>query len=122
MTTMPFGRHRGEPLDKIPTDYLLWATTIELKSLFLRMCIITELEARGAWSTDDHRQRREHHEPPPPPSTTVVPAEIRPTAEELIAAGLRALTRKHHPDLGGSHDGMVRVNLTAETLRRVVAR
>lgn len=26
--TMPFGQHRGEPLDQLPNDYLLWLSTL----------------------------------------------------------------------------------------------
>jgi curved DNA-binding protein CbpA len=42
-------------------------------------------------------------------------------ALEVINSGLRALTRKHHPDLGGNHEDMVAVNRAVEALRKLVS-
>lgn len=111
---MPFGRHRGQPLDEIDDGYLRWLVTIELRD-WLRAAVEEELEARAGGSS----RRRQRQSPPPP--TATVPVALRSTADELVTAGLRALTRKYHPDVtGGAHDRMVAANLAAEALRRVV--
>ncbi|GEM_PF-4020295 len=38
-------------------------------------------------------------------------------AEEIIKAGYRQLTKKFHPDAGGSHDEMIVLKVTAEHLQ-----
>jgi hypothetical protein len=44
---LPFGRHRGEPLSSVPTDYLAWlARTVPLSS-GLRGAVAAELQRRG---------------------------------------------------------------------------
>jgi len=41
-------------------------------------------------------------------------------AEEIIKAGYRQLTKKFHPDAGGSHDEMIVLKATAEHLAGVL--
>jgi hypothetical protein len=41
-------------------------------------------------------------------------------ALDIINAGYRALSRKHHPDLGGSHEQMVSLNRVCDRLRLIV--
>lgn len=41
-------------------------------------------------------------------------------ALEMINAGYRTLSRKHHPDAGGSHEKMVEVNRALEALRKII--
>jgi len=48
---MPFGRHRGERIADLPTDYLCWLMTAEIRSARLRDAI----EAAHAQGCDrDH--------------------------------------------------------------------
>jgi hypothetical protein len=55
--SLPYGRHKNEPLTKVSTTYLLWAVS-ELKlSVGLSAAIRTELRSRGVTVS----------EPPPPP-------------------------------------------------------
>jgi hypothetical protein len=49
-----------------------------------------------------------------------VQAADKEMAIEIINAGYRALSRKHHPDLGGSHDKMVALNRVCDQLRLIV--
>lgn len=42
---MPFGKHRGAELRDLPSDYLQWLTTIELRP-FLRDAVDDEIERR----------------------------------------------------------------------------
>lgn len=49
-----------------------------------------------------------------------IPAADKAMALDMINAGYRALSRKHHPDAGGSHEKMVEVNRALEALRKVV--
>jgi hypothetical protein len=41
-------------------------------------------------------------------------------ALELVNAGYRLLSRKHHPDLGGSHEQMVAINKVCDVLRNMI--
>ena len=49
-----------------------------------------------------------------------ISAQDKAMALDMINAGYRALSRKHHPDAGGSHEKMVEVNRALEALRKVV--
>jgi hypothetical protein len=95
--TMPFGRHRGRALADLPDGYFAWLRTLDLREP-LRSAVAEEVERRD-------RQR---------PDPRVV--------EDLIAAGQRALARRHHPDAGGSHDAMISVRLAADWLFERAAR
>ena len=43
-----------------------------------------------------------------------------PIAEALITAGYRVLAKTYHPDQGGTHEQMTRLNLVVEHLRETV--
>jgi hypothetical protein len=43
-----------------------------------------------------------------------------PLLAELVRAGFRVLVRKHHPDVGGKHETMPRLNRLMERLRQEV--
>jgi hypothetical protein len=55
--TLPFGRHRGEPLGQVPTSYLCWFLAEANPSTGLRAAVAAELRSRGYPIPD----------PPPPP-------------------------------------------------------
>ena len=100
MSTMPFGKHRGEPLRSLPDDYLQWlARSVELREP-LRSAVYDEIDRRRA-----HQPRRIGTCPHPE------------TALDLVGAGLKRLAHKHHPDIGGSHDTMIQVTAVADWLR-----
>jgi hypothetical protein len=103
MMTMPFGRHKGRPVAKLPSDYLVWLAGREDLRDPLRTAVLGEL-----W-------QRIGIQPPPPPRE--IPPDLAAVAEEIITAGLRALACVHHPDAGGSDETMAAVNLAAEALR-----
>jgi hypothetical protein len=44
----------------------------------------------------------------------------RKVARLLIDAGYRALARRSHPDVGGSHEAMLRLTVVRDTLRDAV--
>jgi len=49
-----------------------------------------------------------------------LPPELRPWASEIVEAGFRAAARRHHPDLGGTNDGMRALLAAREALRELV--
>jgi hypothetical protein len=42
-------------------------------------------------------------------------------AAQIIDAGFRSMAKSLHPDLGGSHDDMIRLNDARDELRRSIA-
>jgi hypothetical protein len=100
---MYFGRHRGTAIRDIPTSYLRWLLTIDLDDR-LRSAVRAELQHRTHTAGDRADLRALS------PATAAV-------AEDLVGSGYRALAKAHHPDRGGSHDAMIRVNEAAAWLR-----
>jgi Putative quorum-sensing-regulated virulence factor len=105
VTRMPFGKYRGRELGELPDDYVEWLSRLDNLREPLKSAIKTEWSTRiGAW-----------------PGTLVrLPPAAVPIADELVTAGYRALTRRHHPDAGGDHGTMVLINTVAEWLRGAV--
>jgi hypothetical protein len=109
---MPWGKFKGVPLDEIDTDYLVWVKDVaEATRPGLRLDVEAELA----------RRRRAHEPPPPPPRSRIRPCPDPAVAAAIVAAGLKVLARKHHPDLaGGDVQVMQTVNATADWLRSQV--
>jgi hypothetical protein len=91
--TLPFGRHRGADLADVPAGYLAWLLEeATLRSDVLREAIRAELAERLELE---------------PRTVTVAvparpPAALAPAVRQIVTAGFRAVTRKAHPDVGGS--------------------
>jgi hypothetical protein len=97
--TMPFGRHRGTKISDLPDHYIEWLLSIELREP-LRSAVSNEYRQRMC--TDDDSSA-------PAVNTLIV--------DEIVGAGVRALSKKFHPDVGGDHQKMVAINRTAEWIR-----
>lgn len=96
---MPFGKFKGRRITDLPDAYVAWLLGLDLREP-LRSAVVAEAAARGLLVGYVPRLR---------------PA--RAVAEELIGAGLRALARRHHPDVGGDVTEMQQVNAAASWLR-----
>ena len=92
---MPFGAHKGQRLDALPNDYLDWLRGLDDLRPRLRAEVNAEHERRSGSA------RR--------PVTSI--------AAEIITRGYRAVAREHHPDVGGSHEGMIAASAAADWLR-----
>jgi Putative quorum-sensing-regulated virulence factor len=103
VTAMPFGRHRGQPLDELPGDYLAWLLDLD----DLREPLRSRIE-------DEADRRHGTREPQPErPITGPIDGDC---AAAIVEAGRRALAVKHHPDRGGDLRTMQAVNATADRL------
>ena len=98
MTRIPFGRYRGQLLEDLPEHYIEWLLTIDLREP-LRAAVYAEHE----WRIFSQETR-----------SIVNPAII----DELVSAGLRTLSKKFHPDVGGSHERMQAINAAADWVRQ----
>jgi len=101
MNTFPFGKYKGEAIEDIPTDYLLWAKTIAKP--FLKEVIETELKRRAYASAVNEPD---------------IPRELMPLYCELIKEGYRALAKKYHPDSGGKTADMQKLNSLKEIMEK----
>jgi hypothetical protein len=96
---MPFGRYRGELLKNLPFTYLEWLMSLD----DLRQPLRSHLE-------EEYRRREFSQKAEPVIDPRIV--------DELVGAGLRSLSKKYHPDMGGDHNRMISLNCTADWLRR----
>jgi hypothetical protein len=95
---MPFGKHRGRPIEDIPTSYLKWLLTISILP-DLQFAIESELSARGAGA-----QKK------PPKELT----------KAVVSTWYRRLSMRFHPDHGGSKVAMQVVNEARELLEEMI--
>jgi uncharacterized protein (DUF3820 family) len=101
---IPFGKYRGTPIDELPLQYIEWLIDQD----FLRQPLRSALEAEF--------ERRRYSQQPDQPEVDLS------LIDELVSAGVRTLSKKYHPDLGGDHDLMVALNNCAEWLRQQARR
>ena len=100
--TMPWGKYRGLPLERIESSYLLWVIEkADLTDGELEYEIRRELGARFMTGIR-HKSC---------PDTDL--------ATQIVDAGLRALAKRHHPDVGGDTRTMQTLVSTADWLREV---
>ncbi len=86
---LPFGKYRDRPITQVPTEYLEWMRdTVRFKSPKIRLAVIAELERRVVT---------------PPES------EEKPLTR-LFRDWYFEMSLRHHPDRGGSTEGMQVVN------------
>src|SRR5262249_31191757 len=95
---MPFGKYKGHEVDSLPREYLRWLT----ENCALREPLATAVED----ALDAGALAR----------SSPLPAELKPTVREIISVGFRMLAMKLHPDLGGDHRQMVKLNAAREWL------
>lgn len=125
---MPFGKHAGVDVCDLPDAYLWWlflqpkfygADPLELEAL--RVAVEAEHAHRFGWRRDDDDERARRARASVYAPRPRVPAELRPVAERIVAAGYRALALEAHPDRGGDTSTMQAVNAAVAALRAVVA-
>jgi hypothetical protein len=93
---MSFGKYRGAKLDDVPQDYLQWVLSncgnisVSLREEIKRVLDIGQPQQPNRISTD------------------------------TVAQWYRQMAREFHPDLRGSHDGMVAINRGKDVLLELV--
>ncbi len=100
---MPFGKHRGTPLSEIPTDYLRWLVSIDLRP-WLRAAVLDELNLRAASRSRGSSNTEEQ----------------RPLLGLDVAGWYRRLSMRFHPDRGGSKESMQAINAAKELLEQML--
>jgi hypothetical protein len=110
---MPFGKHKGTPIEELEDGYLLWV--YDLDNLFppLRKAIDREYEIRFGPASQA---------PPPPPEPKIsgnLTGQEGLLLQEMLRAGFRALALKYHPDQGGTTEGMRQLNALMEKVKKM---
>ena len=110
--TMPFGKHRGEPLGDIPLDYLDWVLeNCELRSERLREAIEEEVERRS------HGQ---HDSPPRPgPERSGTNAD-KEELKSIVRSWYRKLAAQFHHDRGNDQNIMRAINIARDDLLKAL--
>ena len=109
MIVMPWGRHKGVPIDELDSGYLVWVLENAQR--------LAPHLATAIWAELCERFGTER--PPSSPETRRKPCPDVALASRIVAAGLRTLAKKHHPDAGGDTDTMQLLNATADWLKGV---
>ena len=115
MDTMPFGKFKGEYIGDLPDWYLNWLHELRDLREPLYSAIEDEWNDRFGWG------RKTDHPPKDKPSEWPNCPDIV-TATEIVAAGVKSLARRHHPDIGGSPEKMVLVNNCGDWFREQLKR
>ena len=108
---MPFGKHKGTPLEDLPRDYLDWLNALEDLRPPLRSAVDREIERRA----ENDKQKSI------PRSRTMTP-DLVPFAEEIVKAGLHTLALREHPDRGGNLRRMQDINAAADAMRKFLGK
>jgi hypothetical protein len=103
MTNMPFGKFKGIPIEVLPDAYLHWLSGLEDLREPLRSAIYCEWRKRF----DDEDYSRAD-------AFTSGEATL---LRQILEAGYRTLSLRMHPDCGGSHESMLRLNQLMNKLR-----
>lgn len=112
-TTFPYGKYRGWDLQTIPTDYLMYVLGEHDLRYGLREAVTEELRYREIERASNKNRARSHEKP-----YVNLPKNVDPdVVAEVVDAGKRALSLRHHPDLGGDVEAMQSVNIAADWLR-----
>lgn len=107
--TMPWGKFRGRCLTEIESSYLVWCLEkADSMTPSLRQAIRDELGTRYG---------RPAASSAPPPALPRKACPNSAVAVDIISAGLRTLSKKHHPDVGGDTAVMQTLNAVSDWLK-----
>jgi|SRR6516162_9625581 hypothetical protein len=102
MAQMPWGKHKGRPLEEIPVDYLGW--------------LLDEAENMKPWLREAVRQEFERRLAGPAGSGNGLPANL----PDIVRTWYRKLTLDYHPDRGGSNEAMKALNDAHDRLKKAL--
>ena len=102
---MPFGRYKGRLLSELPDSYLWWLLALPDLSSWLRRALESEADRR-----DVGAQSQEHQ------VGVIALADLR----GVITTWFREMSRRWHPDHGGTHESGQAINAAHDRLRELL--
>lgn len=111
MKRMPWGKHKGTPLQNLPEDYLQWLVDgtgrnfCKVKFPKLYADLEAELERRECGLPVNKNGK--------------LSEDARGLLPRFIKYGFRELSKELHPDKGGSHDDFVALKELKEFLENI---
>lgn len=103
---MPFGKFKGYPVSELPREYLEW--------------LQSNVDLRGRLASAVAEALGESEDGALYPATDL-PPELKPVVHEIVSVGYRMLALKVHPDQGGDHKDMTKLNRAKDWLRKIAA-
>lgn len=99
---MPFGKHKGIEVHKLPNTYLQWLYyNVSINgTLLTEVCYALGIEPDYVSNTKTHTDNE--------------------MVMSIIKSGFRELSKKLHPDVGGTDEQMKKLNSAHEYLKRLV--
>src|SRR4051812_11054109 len=111
--TMPFGKYKFRDLEDLPSDYLSWLSTIDLRPA-LETAVLDEMDRR--------RKRETRNKKPTRSSSSAAVIEVPPDklllARRVFDSGYHSVAQKLHPDTGGEKEQMQELNALAAIFRK----
>jgi uncharacterized protein (DUF3820 family) len=86
LTTMPYGKHKGQPFSELEEEYISWLLEQSYLRDELRGCLEAELDARQGGT------------PSKKVTTELVPAELKVYVEQIVAQGYRSVAETYDRD------------------------
>jgi hypothetical protein len=100
---MPFGKHAGIAVSKLPDEYLDWLLHLP----DLRDPLKFEVEAEAERRIGGKQEAR---------VPRLLTGEFQSVAHEIIKTGYKQLSLKFHPDTGGTHHQFITLAAAKEAL------
>ncbi len=97
---MPWGKHKGTPLENIPVDYLEWCVDGSGKGF-------TKVKFPKLYADLEAELERRELGLPPAVANGKLSEEARAFIPDLVKAGFREMSKKLHPDKGGKPEDFV---------------
>jgi hypothetical protein len=102
---MPFGKYKGRLLSELPDGYLLWLLDLPDLNPWLRRALESELARRDDAPRSPGRQEG-----------AIALADLR----SVVKTWFGELSRRWHPDRGGTHESGQAINQAHDRLRELL--
>lgn len=110
---MPFGKHKGQPVEDLPEDYLQWLKdNVELRSRRLKDAVDRALAGSKASRNPFYSDSRQA--PPRKPEWAIILGVSAAAGRLEIASAYRQRAMETHPDRGGTAAAFRRIHLAYE--------
>lgn len=119
---MPFGKHKGELIEDIPTPYLAWLLRAVNLERWLETAALEEIERRRQSRASRNREgRRRACSGSSGHGSDGATHQLPATFPAALQKCHREMVMRFHPDRGGSHEAMVAINVCFDRLQELLS-